>query len=234
MACEPPGPHVVLGRSEPRTRLAARRRTTIAALFWDALEADLLTTKSALPILEFRDARAWSAWLERNHAGNNGLWLKFAKKGSSVTTVTYAEALEEALCYGWIDGQVARHDETYYLQRFTPRRRGSRWSQLNREKAKRLSAQGRMKPAGLAQIQAAQSDGRWDAAYPSPSSANVPDDLQHALDENPTAKAFFETLSGSKRYTILYRVGDAKRPETRARRIAEYVKMLAEGRSVGR
>ena len=192
-----------------------------------------MPAKPALPIVEFRDQRAWGVWLDRNHPVSDGVWLKFAKKGSDVTTVTYAEAVEEALCYGWIDGQVARHDETYYLQRFTPRRRGSRWSQINREKAERLIAQERMKPAGLAQVEAAQGDGRWDAAYPSPSRATVPDDLQRALDANPAAKAFFETLTGSRRYAILYRVEDAKRPETRARRIAEYVKMLAEQRTVG-
>lgn len=190
-----------------------------------------MSAKSDLPILEFADPRAWSAWLERNHASSDGLWLKFAKKGSGIGTVTYAEALEEALCYGWIDGLLARHDERYYLQRFTPRRRRSRWSQLNCEKAERLIAEQRMKPAGLAEVEAAKADGRWDAAYPSPSKATVPEDLQQALDKNPEAKAFFETLTGSPRYAILYRVVDAKRAETRARRIAEYVKMLAEHRA---
>lgn len=192
-----------------------------------------MPTKSHLPILEFRDPQAWAAWLERNHASSDGLWVKFAKKGSNITTVTYAEALEEALCYGWIDGQVARHDERHYLQRFTPRRRRSRWSEINREKVEQLMAQRRLKPAGLAQVEAAKSDGRWDAAYPSPSRATVPEDLQHALDANPEAKSFFETLTGSPRYAILYRVGDARRPETRARRIAEYVRMLAERRTPG-
>lgn len=192
-----------------------------------------MPTKRDLPVLEFRDPQAWAAWLERNHASRDGLWLKFAKKGSNITTVTYSEALEEALCYGWIDGQVARHDERYYLQRFTPRRRRSRWSQINRENVERLVAQKRMKPAGLAQVEAAMSDGRWDAAYPSPSRATVPEDFQLALDANPEAKSVFETLTGSERYAILYRVEDARRPETRARRIAEYVQMLAEGRTPG-
>ncbi len=191
-----------------------------------------MTTKPELPILEFPDPVTWAAWLERNHAGSDGAWLKFAKKGSDVTTITYAEALEEALCYGWIDGQVARHDHRYYLQRFTPRRSRSRWSQINRQKAERLITQRRMKPAGLAQVEAAKTDGRWERAYPPASEATVPEDLQRALDENPEAKSFFETLTGSKRYAILYRVGDARRPETRTRRIAEYVAMLAEHRTL--
>jgi uncharacterized protein YdeI (YjbR/CyaY-like superfamily) len=160
------------------------------------------------------------------------VWLMFAKKNSGVTTVTYAEAVEEALCYGWIDGQAAGHDETFYLQRFTPRRRRSKWSQINRNKAERLIAQGRMQPAGLEQIEAAKADGRWDAAYPSPTAATIPDDLQAALDANPKANAFFDTLSSQNRYAILYRVRDAKRPDTRAKRIAEYVAMLAEGRTL--
>jgi uncharacterized protein YdeI (YjbR/CyaY-like superfamily) len=168
---------------------------------------------------------------QKNQQKINGVWLKFAKKGSGVATVTYAEAVEEALCYGWIDGQAAGHDETFYLQRFTPRRRRSKWSLINRNKAERLIAEGRMKPAGLAQVEAAKGDGRWDAAYPSPSAATVPDDLQAALDQNPKAKAFFEALTGQNRYAVLYRIRDAKRPETRAKRIAEYVAMLAQGRT---
>jgi uncharacterized protein YdeI (YjbR/CyaY-like superfamily) len=189
-------------------------------------------TKSELSIVEFRTQLEWARWLELNHARASGAWLKLAKKGSDATTVTYAEAVEEALCYGWIDGQAARHDERYYRQRFTPRRRRSRWSQINCSRAERLIAQERMKPAGLAQVEAARADGRWDAAYAPPSSAKVPEDLQRALDENPEAKAFFETLNGANRYAILYRVHDAKRPETRARRIGEFVAMLAEHRTL--
>jgi uncharacterized protein YdeI (YjbR/CyaY-like superfamily) len=187
--------------------------------------------KSDLPIVELRSQAAWSNWLERNHDSIEGVWLKFAKKGTGVETVTYAEAVEEALCYGWIDGQASGHDETYYLQRFTPRRKRSKWSQINRNKAERLIAEGRMRPAGVDQIEAAKADGRWDAAYPSPRTATVPEDLQAALDSDPEAKAFFATLSGQNRYAILYRVADAKRPETRAKRIAEYVAMLATGRT---
>jgi uncharacterized protein YdeI (YjbR/CyaY-like superfamily) len=190
-----------------------------------------MAPKSRLPIVELRSQGAWSKWLERNHDSIEGVWLKFAKKGTGVETVTYAEAVEEALCYGWIDGQAAGHDETYYLQRFTPRRKRSKWSQVNRNKAERLIADGRMRPAGTEQIEAAKADGRWDAAYPSPRTATVPEDLQAALDKDAQAKAFFATLSSQNRYAILYRVADAKRPETRAKRIAEYVAMLAAGQT---
>jgi uncharacterized protein YdeI (YjbR/CyaY-like superfamily) len=191
-----------------------------------------MTSKSELPILECRSQVEWGDWLEQNHGQAPGVWLMFAKKGSGATTVTYAEAVEEALCYGWIDGQAARHDESYYLQRFTPRRRRSNWSQLNCRRAERLIAQKRMKPAGLAQVKAAKDEGRWEAAYAPPSTAKVPEDLQRALDENREAKAFFGTLNAANRYAILYRVHDAKRPETRARRIAEFVAMLAEHRTL--
>jgi uncharacterized protein YdeI (YjbR/CyaY-like superfamily) len=191
-----------------------------------------MTSKSELPIVEFRSQLEWASWLEENHAQASGVWLKLAKKDSDARTVTYAEAVEEAICYGWIDGQVARHDERYYRQRFTPRRPRSRWSQINRGRAERLTAQRRMKPAGLKQVEAARADGRWDAAYAPPSTAKVPEDLQRALDQNSAAKAFFGTLDGANRYAILYRVEDAKRPETRARRIAEFVAMLAEGRTL--
>ena len=183
------------------------------------------------PILQFADQAAWAKWLKQNHADSQGVRLKLAKKGSGVTTVTYGEALEEALCYGWIDGQVGRYDETFYLQRFTPRTKRSKWSANNREKVKRLIAEGRMKPAGLEAVESAQADGRWDAAYPRQSEAVVPDDLQQALDQNPKAKAFFETLTSQNRYAILFRLHDAKRPQTRAKRIADYVAMLAEHRT---
>jgi uncharacterized protein YdeI (YjbR/CyaY-like superfamily) len=182
----------------------------------------------ALPILPFPSAAAWEAWLDEHHA-EAGVWLKFAKKGSGIATVTYEEAVQVALCLGWIDGQVRRFDERFYVQRFTPRRRASRWSKINVERATALIAAGRMRPAGQAQIDAAQADGRWEAAYESPSNATVPPDLQAALDANPAAATFFATLTGNARYAILYRVGDTKRPETRARRIAEFVQMLARG-----
>jgi uncharacterized protein YdeI (YjbR/CyaY-like superfamily) len=188
-------------------------------------------TKDDLPILQFDDQAAWADWLERHHADAGGAWLKLAKKGRGVTTVTYGEALEEALCYGWIDGQVARHDESFYLQRFTPRRPRSKWSANNRDKVELLIAEGRMKPSGLKAIESAKADGRWDAAYPAQSAATVPDDLQQALDEHPEAKAFFETLSSQNRYSFLLRLHNVKRPETRAKRIATYIEMLSEHRT---
>jgi uncharacterized protein YdeI (YjbR/CyaY-like superfamily) len=188
-------------------------------------------TKPEPPILQFDDQRAWAGWLRENHADSQGVRLMLAKKGSGITTVTYGEALEEALCYGWIDGQVGRYDESFYLQRFTPRRPRSMWSANNRTKVERLIAEGRMKPTGLKAIEAAKADGRWDAAYPAQSEATVPDDLQRALDENPEAKAFFETLSSQNRFAILFRLHGTKRPETRAKRIAQYVAMPAEHRT---
>jgi uncharacterized protein YdeI (YjbR/CyaY-like superfamily) len=191
-----------------------------------------VAAKAELPILQFNNQAAWSKWLAANHAKFDGVWLKLAKKASGIRTVTYAEAIEEALCYGWIDGLLRRHDESFYLQRFTPRRARSSWSQINRQKVERLIAEGRMKPAGLEQVESAKADARWDAAYPPQSTATVPDDLRQALDQNPAANAFFETLTSQNRYAILFRVRDAKRPETRAKRIAEYVAMLADGRTV--
>jgi uncharacterized protein YdeI (YjbR/CyaY-like superfamily) len=181
------------------------------------------------PVREFRTRAAWAKWLEAHHSDDGGVWLKFAKKGTGVTTVTYAEALEVALCYGWIDAQVKRLDDTYYLQRFTPRRARSKWSKLNREAATRLIEAGVMRPPGLAEVERAKADGRWEAAYDSPSTATVPEDLEQALRRNKKAREFFATLSASNRYAILHRIHDAKRPETRARRIAQFVEMLARG-----
>jgi uncharacterized protein YdeI (YjbR/CyaY-like superfamily) len=185
-----------------------------------------------LPMLELEDRAAWERWLEEQYAASDGVWLKIAKKGSGTTTVTYAEALEEALCFGWIDGQKAAHDQSFWLQRFTPRRPRSKWSQINRQKATELIEQGRMKPAGLAEVDAATQDGRWEAAYASHGNATVPDDFKRALDANPAAKEFFATLGSVHRYSFLYRINDAKRPETRARRISDYVATLAEGRTL--
>ena len=187
--------------------------------------------RDSLPILDFADRTAWENWLQEHHAASQGVWLRIAKKASGIPTVTHAEALEEALCHGWIDGQRAPLDDTFFLQRFTPRRARSKWSQINRQKAVELIEQGRMKAAGLAQIQAAQHDGRWEAAYAPQSSLTVPEDFQRALDENPAAQEFFATLRGVRRYSFIYRIEDAKRPETRARRIKEFVAMLAEGRT---
>lgn len=188
--------------------------------------------KQGLPIVPFESSAAWEAWLAEHHASSSGLWLKIAKKASGIRTVTHAEALDGALCYGWIDGQRDRFDDEYFLQRFTPRRPRSRWSKVNVEKVARLMEAGRMKPAGLREVERAKADGRWGAAYEAQSKATVPDDLRRALDEAPEAAAFFGTLNRANRYAILYRIADAKRPETRARRIEKFVAMLAEGKKL--
>jgi uncharacterized protein YdeI (YjbR/CyaY-like superfamily) len=188
-------------------------------------------TKDDLPIIPFEDDLAWERWLEEHHAASSGVWIKTAKKKTGIATVTHAEALETAICFGWIDGQRHPYDDTYYLQRFTPRTPRSKWSQVNVKKAEALQAAGRMRPAGLAQIEAAKADGRWAAAYAPQSRATVPDDFQQALDANPTAKAFFETLKGANRYAFLYRIQSVKRPETRQRKIEQFVAMLAEHRT---
>ena len=185
--------------------------------------------KDGKPVLAFPSQDDWEAWLDAEHATSDGVWVKFAKKSSGVVTVVYAEALDVALCYGWIDSQVMSLDERFYLQKFTPRRSRSKWSRINREKIEQLTNVGRMKPAGLEQVELAKADGRWDAAYASPSTIEVPKDLQNALDANPKAAEFFATLSGSNRYAILYRLEDAKKPETRARRLDKFVGMLERG-----
>jgi uncharacterized protein YdeI (YjbR/CyaY-like superfamily) len=184
-----------------------------------------------LPTLEFPTPEDWEQWLRENHASSPGVLLKIAKKRTGVVTVVYPHVLEIALCYGWIDSQRLPLDETYFLQRYTPRSKRSKWSQVNRDKAIDLIAQGRMRPAGLAEVERAKADGRWQAAYAPQRTATVPADLQAALDGNPKAKAFFTTLSGINRYAILFRVHDAKRPETRARRIEQFVAMLADGKT---
>ena len=154
--------------------------------------------------------------------------LKFTKKDSVIETVTYSEAVEAAICYGWIDGQKDSFDDHYWLQRFTPRRPRSKWSKVNRQRATELIERGEMKPAGLREVERAKADGRWDAAYDAPSTATMPDDLRLELERNEVAREFFSKLDSRNRYAILYQIQDAKRPETRARRIAEYVDMLAE------
>ena len=191
-----------------------------------------MTVKPELPIMPFASREAWEAWLEEEHATSDGLWLKIAKKGSGIETVTFAEALDAALCYGWIDSQRGGFDERYFLQRFTPRKPRSKWSQVNREKVAKLMEAGRMRPAGLREVEWAKADGRWDAAYESQSVATVPEDLRLELEKNEGARKFFETLDRANRYAILHRIQDAKKPETRARRIAQYVEMLAEGKKL--
>lgn len=188
-----------------------------------------MSPKDDLPVIPFASQADWERWLEEHHQSSVGLWLQIAKKAAGIPTVTYAEALEVALCFGWIDGQKAAYDDAYFLQRFTPRRARSKWSKINVDKVERLTAEGRMRPAGLVEVERAQADGRWAAAYGGSATITVPPDLQEALDANPTAKAFFETLSRGNRYAVLYRVYDAKKPETRARRIAMCVEMLARG-----
>jgi uncharacterized protein YdeI (YjbR/CyaY-like superfamily) len=185
-----------------------------------------------MQILSFSTLAEWERWLEAEHATACGLWLKIAKKGSESTTINYAQALQVALCFGWIDGQKAAHDEHFWLQRFTPRRAKSRWSKINREAAIKLIDDGRMRPAGLQQVRAAQDDGRWEAAYEGQRAAAVPEDLQRALGENEPARLFFATLEGANRYAILYRIEQAKRADTRARRIERFVAMLARGETI--
>jgi uncharacterized protein YdeI (YjbR/CyaY-like superfamily) len=183
--------------------------------------------------MRFASAAAFEEWLAAAHAASDGVWLELAKKGSGVPSVTYAEAVEIALCFGWIDGQVRRSEEEgFYLQRFTPRRARSTWSQINREKVAALAAAGRMQPAGLAEVERAKADGRWDAAYAPPSRMTVPDDLRSALDAEPAAAERFAALPASERYSILFDVHGAKRPETRARRIAKHVGVLARGEPI--
>jgi uncharacterized protein YdeI (YjbR/CyaY-like superfamily) len=190
-----------------------------------------MTTKQNLPILEFTDRHAWDQWLEENHETSGAIWLKIAKNGAPSATMSYGEALEEAIRYGWIDGQKAGHDEWFWLQRFTRRGPRSKWSQINRDKATELIAQDRMTAAGVAQVKAARRDGRWDAAYEPQSRATIPEDFQRALDQNPAANEFFATLTGANRYAFLYRLHQTKTPPARARRIATYIEMLTEHRS---
>ena len=192
----------------------------------------MTTGKPELPIIPFASAGAWGAWLEENHATSDGLWLKFARKGSGIESVSFAEALNVALCYGWIDSQANGFDDHYWLQRFTPRRPRSKWSKRNRDKAARLIAEGRMKPAGLREVERARADGRWDAAYDPQSTATVPEDLRRELEKDIAAREFFATLDSANRYAILHRIQDARRPETRARRIEKYVAMLHEGKKL--
>jgi uncharacterized protein YdeI (YjbR/CyaY-like superfamily) len=183
-------------------------------------------------ILLFASPANLEAWLEDNHAGCDGFWLKIAKKGSGVQSVTYAEALELALCFGWIDSQKRGFDERHFLQRFTPRRPRGKWSRINREKAEALIAAGTMRPAGLAEVEAAKADGRWEAAYAGQRTAQVPADLRRELDRNKAAGEFFASLDSANRYAILYRLEDAKKPETRERRLRKFVTMLERGERI--
>jgi uncharacterized protein YdeI (YjbR/CyaY-like superfamily) len=188
--------------------------------------------KVDLPMHTFASAHELNLWLEMNHAKSAGIWMRIVKKGVAEPSVNYAEALDEALCYGWIDGQKGAIDATAWRQRFTPRGPRSIWSEINRKKAQALIEQGRMRPAGHAAIASAKEDGRWEAAYSGQKSAEVPDDLAAAIEANVKARRFFATLDRANRYAILFRVHHAKRPETRARKIAEFVAKLARGEKV--
>ncbi len=183
-----------------------------------------------VPIVLFESQAAWRAWLEAHHNKTpEGLWLKLAKKDSGHVSVSYAEALDEALCFGWIDGQKNKFDDQFWLQKFTPRRRSSPWSRINRDKALTLIEQGRMQPAGMAEVERAQADGRWEAAYAGQRTITVPEDLQAALAQNPQAQTFFEQLNSANRYAILFHITTARKPETRQKRITEWVEKLVAG-----
>lgn len=184
------------------------------------------------PPIPFASPAAWEDWLAQNHATGAEVWIKFAKKESGIASVTHAEALEVAISYGWIDGQAKKLDDNHWVQRFTPRRPRSKWSKINRDKAIKLMKDGAMKPAGLREVERAKMDGRWAAAYDSPLTATIPEDLQRELDKNAMARKFFETLDGRNRYAILYRIQDAKKPETRSARISKLVALLAEGKKL--
>lgn len=181
---------------------------------------------SNLPIVDFENQSTWTKWLKENHATSSGVWLRLAKKGSELKSVTYDEAIESALCFGWIDGQKKGYDDKAWLQKMTPRGPRSIWSKINREKAEALIANGRMKPAGLEAIERARQGGQWDAAYDSQSGATVPPDLQAELDKSQAARDFFATLNSVNRYAILHRIQTATKPETRAKRIQKFIEML--------
>ena len=200
----------------PRTGFTCRRRC-------------LPSSSAEPPIEEFRTRAAWEKWLERRHGDDAASGSSSRRRAAASRPSRYAEALDVALCYGWIDGQSKSLDETYCLQRFTPRGSRSKWSKLNRERVARLTKAGLMQPAGLAEVERAKADGRWDAAYDSPATAKVPDDLAKALAKSAKAKKFFDSLSSTNRYAILYRLQEAKKPETRVRRLAKFVEMLARG-----
>jgi len=190
------------------------------------------SARDDLPTLLFKSPRDWERWLDAHHGSSRGLWMKIGKGDAAAGTITYAQALEIALLFGWIDGQKRKLDAAFWLQKFTPRGPKSRWSQANRAAALRLMKQGRMRPSGLSAIESAKADGRWAAAYEPQSRASVPDDLKNALASNKAARAFFDALDGRNRYAILYRINDAKKPETRMKRIAAYVQMLARGETL--
>lgn len=182
-----------------------------------------------LPVMAFRTTVEWEHWLDEHHNGSQGVWLRFFKKNSDTGSITHAEALDAAICFGWIDGQLQKHDEESYLQKFTPRRARSIWSKRNRQHAERLTKEGRMRPAGLKEVDAAKADGRWDKAYDSPADMTIPDDFLRKLAKNKKAEAFFKTLNKTNLYSIGWRLQTAKRPETRKKRIDRIIRMLEKG-----
>lgn len=184
------------------------------------------------PVHDFVSQKAWEHWLDENHRSSTGIWMRIARKGSGIPSITYAEAVESALCFGWIDGHKRPHSDTAWLQRFTPRRPRSMWSEINRNKALALVKASRMRAAGLEEIEKAKKDGRWEAAYGSQRALTTDPDFQKALNKSQRAKKFFKTISAANRYAILWRIQTAKRPETRERRIREYVAMLEKGETL--
>lgn len=184
------------------------------------------------PILDFRNKAAWAKWLEKNHDESSGVWIRLAKKNSELISISRGDALDSALCYGWIDGQARSEGDATWLQKFTPRGKRSIWSKINRVKVQALIDSGEMRPSGFAEIERAKADGRWDAAYDSPKTMTVPDELQSALDKNRKAKTFFATLDSRNRYAILFRIQTAKKAETREKRIKEFVEMLARSEKI--
>lgn len=190
----------------------------------------MATTK--LPVLGFRSQAAWASWLDKNHETAVGVWLKLARKASGIASIAHDEAVEAALCYGWIDGQADKFDAEHWVQRFTPRRARSKWSKINCARATELIKTKQMKPAGLREVERAKADGRWAAAYDAKHTATIPEDLGRALKKKRKARELFEALDSRNRYAILYRIQDAKRPETRARRIATFVQMLEDGKKL--
>lgn len=188
-----------------------------------------MTKQLDLPMLAFETQEEWRIWLEKNHEISNGIWMQFFKKATGIQTIVYAEALDEALCFGWIDGQTRSLDEKSYLQRFTPRRKKSIWSKRNTEHVARLEKLGKMAPSGWAQVEAAKADGRWERAYSPPSDMKAPEDWLKALEKNKKAKAFFETLNKSNTFAIFFQLQSAKKPETRERRLKKFMEMMERG-----
>ena len=218
-----------LAKDDART-VAKRAKPAKVAKVSEQAAAKL--SADVLPIISFEKSADWRRWLDRQHKSARGLWLKFARKGSGIASIDRTEAVDGALCYGWIDGQGRSFDEQYYLVKFTPRSARSIWSKINRVKSVALIEQGLMRPAGLSEVERAQRDGRWDAAYDSPRTAAVPEDLTAALDAHPRARASFAGLNAANRYAILWQLQTAKKPETRARRIVRFIDMLERGETL--